>query len=186
MSRGTPSRGESILSPFPNPFASQQWARQGQGRGKQVADPSVRLIAHPKDRVDSLSDVQALPFFTDIPFASLRSLSAPFVPVLDGETDVGYFDSFSSPEDMAKYAEVFKKQRDVEAVQEKGSGDRNNWVGFTFGKNHGVSLFSKPPNHLLSLAPGISVHLSSRGFQMRMAGLTGDVARAAKIRDDQT
>ena len=59
--------------------------------------------------------------------------------MLDGETDVGYFDSFSSPEDMAKYAEVFKKQRDVEAVEEKGSGDRNNWVGFTFGKNHGVS-----------------------------------------------
>jgi hypothetical protein len=57
------------------------------------------------------------------------------VPVLDGDTDVGYFDSFSSPEDMAKYAEVFKKQRDVEAVEEKGSGDRNNWVGFTFGRN---------------------------------------------------
>ena len=37
---------------------------------------------------------------------------------------------------MAKYAEVFKKQRDVEAVEEKGRGNRNNWVGFTFGKNH--------------------------------------------------
>jgi len=74
--------------------------------------------------------------------------------MLDGETDVGYFDSFESAEDMAKYAEVFKKQRDVEAVQEKGLGNRNNWVrssfpaslipwrenadqqvGFTFGKN---------------------------------------------------
>jgi non-specific serine/threonine protein kinase len=49
--------------------------------------------------------------------------------MLDGETDVGYFDSFESAEDMAKYAEVFKKQRDVEAVQEKGLGNRNNWVG---------------------------------------------------------
>ena len=48
--------------------------------------------------------------------------------MLDGETDVGYFDSFDSAEDMAKYAEVFKKQRDVEAVQEKGLGNRNNWV----------------------------------------------------------
>ena len=48
--------------------------------------------------------------------------------MLDGETDVGYFDSFESAEDMAKYAEVFKKQRDVEAVQEKGLGNRNNWV----------------------------------------------------------
>lgn len=70
-----------------------------------------------------------------MPFGSLRELPAPFVPVLDGETDVGYFDSFESAEDMAKYAEVFKKQRDVEAVEERGIGARNNWVGFTFGKN---------------------------------------------------
>lgn len=98
-----------------------------------------RLIAHPKDRIATLSDVQSLPFFSSLPFGSLREVPAPFVPVLDGDTDVGYFDSFTSPEDMAKYAEVFKKQRDVEAVQEKGQGNRNNWVGFTFGKNHVVS-----------------------------------------------
>ena len=59
--------------------------------------------------------------------------------MLDGELDVGYFDSFSSPEDMAKYAEVFKKQQDVDAVQEKGRGGRNAWVGFTFGRNANVS-----------------------------------------------
>jgi hypothetical protein len=29
---------------------------------------------------------------------------------------------------MAKYAEVFKKQKDVEAVEERGVGARNNWV----------------------------------------------------------
>jgi hypothetical protein len=120
-----------------------------------LADPSSRLIAHPKDRVSTLSDVQTLPFFSSLPFPTLRQLPAPFVPVLDGETDVGYFDSFESPEDMAKYAEVFKKQRDVEAVEEKGRGNRNNWVshanhqvgcilmsfqvGFTFGKNSNVS-----------------------------------------------
>jgi hypothetical protein len=56
--------------------------------------------------------------------------------MLDGETDVGYFDSFESESDMAKYAEVFKKQRDVAAVEEKnGKGGRNNWVGFTFGRH---------------------------------------------------
>jgi len=98
------------------------------------SDP--RLIAHPKDRVATLPDVQSLPFFSPLPFSRLREVPAPFVPVLDGDTDVGYFDSFESAEDMAKYAEVFKKQRDVEAVEEKGQGNRNNWVGFTFGKNH--------------------------------------------------
>jgi hypothetical protein len=86
------------------------------------------LIAHPKDRVATLQDVQTLPFFQKTKFSALRETTAPFVPMLDGETDVGYFDSFDSAEDMAKYAEVFKKQRDVEAVQENGLGNRNNWV----------------------------------------------------------
>jgi hypothetical protein len=89
------------------------------------------LIAHPKDRVSTLQDVQTLPFFQQTKFSALRETTAPFVPMLDGETDVGYFDSFESAEDMAKYAEVFKKQRDVEAVQEKGLGNRNNWVGLS-------------------------------------------------------
>ncbi|ODN78088.1 AGC/NDR/NDR-UNCLASSIFIED protein kinase [Cryptococcus wingfieldii CBS 7118] len=102
-------------------------------------DAVTRLIAHPKDRIASLQDIQSLPFFSALPFSSLRQIEAPFVPVLDGETDVGYFDSFSSPEDMAKYAEVFKKQKDVEAVEERGIGNRNNWVGFTFGKNANVA-----------------------------------------------
>lgn len=108
------------------------------------ADTRCSLIAHPKDRFSSLQDVQSHPFFTSLPFGSLRELPAPFVPVLDGETDVGYFDSFSSPEDMAKYAEVFKKQRDVDAVIEKGIGARNDWIGFTFGKN-AVSPSGKLP-----------------------------------------
>lgn len=102
-------------------------------------DAVTRLIAHPNDRVASLSDCQTLPFFQSLPFGSLRERDAPFVPMLDGETDVGYFDSFENEADMAKYAEVFKKQRDVAAVEEKGAGGRNNWVGFTFGRHVQVS-----------------------------------------------
>lgn len=93
-----------------------------------LSDIACSLIAHPKDRVATLQDVQTLPFFQSIKFSALRELPAPFVPMLEGECDVGYFDSFESAEDMAKYAEVFKKQRDVEAVEEKGLGNRNNWV----------------------------------------------------------
>ena len=97
-----------------------------------VSKLTSSLIAHPKDRVSTLQDVQTLPFFQKTKFSALRETTAPFVPMLDGETDVGYFDSFESAEDMAKYAEVFKKQRDVEAVQEKGLGKRNNWVRSSF------------------------------------------------------
>ena len=100
------------------------------------------LIASPKDRVSTIQEVQALKFYSEVPFKGLRQMAAPFVPMLDNETDVGYFDSFSSPEDMAKYAEVFKKQADVEAVAERGRGEKNAWVGFTFGRNANVSRVS--------------------------------------------
>ena len=58
------------------------------------------------------------------------------MPALDSEIDTGYYDDFTSPEDMAKYAEVKEKQRDVEKVKEKDVNfGRGIWVGFTFGKN---------------------------------------------------
>lgn len=66
----------------------------------------------------------------------LRSVRAPFVPALDSEEDTGYYDDFTSPEDMAKYAEVKEKQRNVDKVKEKEEAfGRGVWVGFTFGKN---------------------------------------------------
>ena len=59
------------------------------------------------------------------------------MPALDSDTDTGYYDDFTSPEDMTKYAEIRKeKQRNVEKVKEKGDAfGRGVWVGFTFGKN---------------------------------------------------
>jgi hypothetical protein len=58
------------------------------------------------------------------------------VPALDSEIDTGYYDDFTSAEDMAKYAEVKEKQKNVEKVKEKeDSMSRGVWVGFTFGKN---------------------------------------------------
>jgi cell cycle protein kinase DBF2 len=66
----------------------------------------------------------------------LRSTPPPFVPALDSEIDTGYYDDFSSPEDMAKYAEVLEKQKNVEAVRDKEDKfGRGVWVGFTFGKS---------------------------------------------------
>ena len=46
-------------------------------------------------------------------------MQAPFVPALDSEIDAGYYDDFTNPEDMAKYAEVQEKQRNVDKVKEK-------------------------------------------------------------------
>ncbi|EIM91983.1 AGC/NDR protein kinase [Stereum hirsutum FP-91666 SS1] len=99
-------------------------------------DAVTRLIAHTSIRYANLNQLSGHPFFKNVEFNDLRSIPAPFVPALDSEIDTGYYDDFTSVEDMAKYAEVREKQRNVEAVREKDEGfSRGVWVGFTFGKN---------------------------------------------------
>ncbi|KIY46408.1 kinase-like protein [Fistulina hepatica ATCC 64428] len=71
-----------------------------------------------------------------IEWEDLRSVDAPFMPALDSEIDTGYYNDFTSVDDMAKYAEVKERQRNVEALKEKEDPiGRGVWVGFTFGKN---------------------------------------------------
>ncbi|KAI0665345.1 hypothetical protein C8Q78DRAFT_1084068 [Trametes maxima] len=60
---------------------------------------------------------------------------------LTGEDDTGYYDDFTSPEDMQKYVEVIEKQRHVERVHEKEEpAARGVWVGFTFRKNGPLAI----------------------------------------------
>ena len=84
-----------------------------------------------------MAQVGGHPFFASVKdWEKLREIPAPFVPALDSEIDTGYYDDFTSAEDMAKYAEVKEKQKNVEAVREKEQDfGRGVWVGFTFGKN---------------------------------------------------
>ncbi|KAG6331083.1 hypothetical protein ID866_8005 [Astraeus odoratus] len=99
-------------------------------------DAVTRLISHASVRYSSISQVSGHPFFDGVKWEDLRSTRAPFVPALDSEIDTGYYDDFTSPEDMAKYAEVREKQKNVEKVKEKEDpAARGVWVGFTFGKN---------------------------------------------------
>ncbi|KZT68829.1 kinase-like protein [Daedalea quercina L-15889] len=99
-------------------------------------DAVTSLIAHASMRYSTLSQVADHPFFEGVQWEHLRAVKAPFVPALDSEIDTGYYDDFTSAEDMAKYAEVREKQRNVDRVKEKEeSFARGVWVGFTFGKN---------------------------------------------------
>ncbi|KAH8111419.1 kinase-like protein [Phellopilus nigrolimitatus] len=99
-------------------------------------DAVTRLIAHASVRYAGLAQLQQHPFFKSVRWEDLRATKAPFVPALDSEIDTGYYDDFTSVEDMAKYAEVKEKQRTVEKVKEKDMDfGRGVWVGFTFGKN---------------------------------------------------
>lgn len=84
-----------------------------------------------------MNQLKAHSFFTEVPWNTLRERDAPFVPALDSEIDTGYYDDFTSLEDMAKYAEVMEKQKNVARVKEKEEDfGRGVWVGFTFGKNN--------------------------------------------------
>lgn len=100
------------------------------------SDAPLRLIAHTSTRYCTLDAVRVHPFFKVVPWDGLRGAPAPFVPALDSDEDTGYYDDFTSPEDMAKYAEVREKQRNVDRLREKDEPfTRGVWVGFTFGKN---------------------------------------------------
>lgn len=110
-------------------------------------DGITRLIAHASVRYSSLAQIASHPFFTGVKWDDMRSVRAPFIPALDSEIDTGYYDDFTSADDMAKYAEVMEKQRNVDQVKEKDEPiKRGVWVGFTFGKNG--------PGHKISLIGG--------------------------------
>ena len=65
------------------------------------ASPS--LIAHDKVRMATIPELETLPFFYGMRFKALRETQAPFVPSLENEMDVGYYDDFSNEADLAKY-----------------------------------------------------------------------------------
>jgi cell cycle protein kinase DBF2 len=99
-------------------------------------DAITRLIAHYSVRYANLEQLKTHPFFARTRWEHLRNIAPPFIPELDSELDTGYYDDFTSAEDMAKYAEVQAKQKNVEMVKEREEPfKRGVWVGFTFGKN---------------------------------------------------
>ncbi|CDK25697.1 unnamed protein product [Kuraishia capsulata CBS 1993] len=94
----------------------------------------TRLIASPKDRLRSLKQVMAMPYFAEVNWDHLRERVPPFTPQLDDEEDAGYFDDFTNEADLAKYKEVMRKRAADERTADKGGRgvDSKNFVGFTF------------------------------------------------------
>lgn len=91
------------------------------------------LIASKSRRFQSIKEVYAHQYFSEVDFATLRSQRAPFVPELDSETDAGYFDDFSSEADMAKYKEVHDKEKALQDMEDRSEPmSKSLFVGFTF------------------------------------------------------
>lgn len=100
-------------------------------------DLICRCITTPEMRFRSFNEIKAHKYFAEVNFAELRDPERgprpPFIPELDGATDAGYFDDFSSEKDMAKYKEVHDKQRALEDMSERGEKmAKSLFVGFTF------------------------------------------------------
>jgi len=58
------------------------------------------LLCEPEDRIGKLGGHEILnhPYFANVPVANLRLSKPPFVPHLENESDLSYFDSESAPE----------------------------------------------------------------------------------------
>lgn len=96
-------------------------------------DLITRLVASKENRFKNIHEIHAHEYFAEVSFARLRDQRAPFVPDLDSETDAGYFDDFTSEEDMAKYKDVHDKQRALEDMAERDDKmSKGLFVGFTF------------------------------------------------------
>lgn len=140
----TPFSGSSTNETYENLRRWKQVLRRPRCENGRYAfsdrtwDLITRLIADPVNRVRSFEHVKRMRYFAEIHFDSLRSMSPPFIPQLDSETDAGYFDDFSNEADMAKYADVFKRQDRLTAMMDDSSAD-SKLVGFTYrhrkGKN---------------------------------------------------
>jgi cell cycle protein kinase DBF2 len=96
-------------------------------------DLITRCVAGKSKRFKSINEIYKHVYFAEVDWARLREQRAPFVPELDGETDAGYFDDFSSEADMAKYKEVHDKQQALENMADRDEQmGKGLFVGFTF------------------------------------------------------
>ncbi|CAI4472894.1 CPG_1a_G0020930.mRNA.1.CDS.1 [Saccharomyces cerevisiae] len=138
----TPFSGSSTNETYDNLRRWKQTLRrprQSDGRAAfsdRTWDLITRLIADPINRLRSFEHVKRMSYFADINFSTLRSMIPPFTPQLDSETDAGYFDDFTSEADMAKYADVFRRQDKLTAMVDD-SAVSSKLVGFTFRHRNG-------------------------------------------------
>lgn len=138
----TPFSGSSTNETYENLRYWKKTLRRPRTEDRRAAfsdrtwDLITRLIADPINRVRSFEQVRKMSYFAEINFETLRTSSPPFIPQLDDETDAGYFDDFTNEEDMAKYADVFKRQNKLSAMVDDSAVD-SKLVGFTFRHRDG-------------------------------------------------
>ncbi|KAJ2832607.1 serine/threonine-protein kinase dbf2 [Coemansia erecta] len=102
-------------------------------------DLITRLVAHCDERLCSLNEAGAHPYFRGMALNALRTTELPpFVPELQSDTDKAYFDDFSNPNDMELYRDVYNKRKELDSLVDPHAGDAVDpaaFVGFTYRHN---------------------------------------------------
>ncbi|KAJ1889375.1 serine/threonine-protein kinase dbf2 [Kickxella alabastrina] len=99
-----------------------------------------RLVSHRSERLCSVNEAMAHPYFRGMAMGSLRATEQPpFVPELQSETDKAYFDDFSNPNDMELYRDVYNKRKELDTLVDSQPAneaiDPAAFIGFTYRHN---------------------------------------------------
>ena len=89
-----------------------------------------RLLCCKEERFRTMKQISQCEYFIDVNFDQLHEMDPPIEPVLQGDTDVTYFDDFDDPDNMLAYKEVLEKQEKIQS-QLKGNEKKVQFVGFT-------------------------------------------------------
>lgn len=93
-----------------------------------------RLVTSQARRLQTSSQILAHPFFTTMTYEN--RVTPPFVPSLDHETDIKYFDDFESPDIQNMYVDIILHRKKVEsklaADPNAKDGYQKKYLGFTF------------------------------------------------------
>ncbi|KAJ2699595.1 serine/threonine-protein kinase dbf2 [Coemansia sp. IMI 203386] len=103
-------------------------------------DLITRLVCHRAERLCSVNEAAAHPYFRGMALANLRATEQPpFVPELQSDTDKAYFDDFSNPNDMELYRDVYNKRKELDSLVDSHAAadgvDPAAFIGFTYRHN---------------------------------------------------
>ncbi|KAJ2786174.1 serine/threonine-protein kinase dbf2 [Coemansia javaensis] len=108
-------------------------------------DLITRLVAHCDQRLSSVNEAAAHPYFRGMSLRSLRTTELPpFVPELQSDTDKAYFDDFSDPSDMELYRDVYNKRKELDSLVDPHAPDAVDpaaFIGFTYRHNRQARNF---------------------------------------------
>eukprot|EP01135_Chromosphaera_perkinsii_P008475 Nk52_evm43s1360 gene=Nk52_evmTU43s1360 len=90
-----------------------------------------RLVCHRGERWSGIKQLKSHPFLSGCDFENLLNLDPPFVPELEGDVDVSYFDDFFEPKALSKVSDD-TPSKELQGTVHTKNIKRAMWAGWTF------------------------------------------------------